>query len=75
MLLKSGCCFFYLFLMFQLKLETQLNIIIVEKNSSSAAAQDRKYQERVGNREKRKNFLNTENRISTTYYQKIKSCF
>jgi hypothetical protein len=35
--------FFYLFLRFQSKLETQLNIIIVEKNSSSAAAQDRKY--------------------------------
>jgi len=34
---------FIYFLRFQLKLETQLNNIIVEKNSSSAAAQDRKY--------------------------------
>jgi len=40
---KKWLLFFYLFLRFQSKLETQLNIIIVEKNSSSAAAQDRKY--------------------------------
>jgi hypothetical protein len=43
--------FLFIFLRFQLKLETQLNNIIVEKNSSSAAAQDRKYK-RVRNRKK-----------------------
>jgi hypothetical protein len=70
MLLKSGCCF-YLFLRFQLKLETQLNIIIVEKNSSSAAAQDRKYKR--SQKSKKKFILTNVGEICGCFHASMKS--